>query len=144
MNNNQDSGPDSIKLKEAATDLPQQFSPKRSEWIVVFLLLLLGIILNLTTTRLYPTVWADEILWSEPAINLIRTGDFTTSVWQLQPANTFWAAQSPLYPLLLSVWLRFTGFSLQAIRSFNLLLITIGALLSWIELNYTNRCWRQS
>jgi hypothetical protein len=55
------------------------------------------LIVNLRTYNLYTTVWADEVLWSEPAINLVKTGHFTTSVWELQPAGTFWAAQSPLY-----------------------------------------------
>ena len=101
-------------------------------------------LLNFITLGLYPVVWADDILWTEPAINLIRTGHFTTSVFQMQPADTFWAAQSPLYPLVLSLWLRVTGFSLVAIKSFNLLLVLAAAFLAWMaawKFRLVNRPW---
>ena len=105
--------------------------PERTEWIVVLVLLGIFFVLNLLTYNSYPAVWADEVLWSEPAINLVTTGHFTTSVWASEPAGSFWAAQSPLYCFLLSGWLPLVGNSLAAVRSFNLLLISIAAFLVW-------------
>lgn len=106
--------------------------PNRSEWLGICALLVTSFLLNVFTYYVYPAVWVDEILFSEPAINLIRNGHFTTWVWQLEPANTFWAVNSPLYPFLLSVWLRLAGFSLLAVRSFNYFLITIAAFMVWV------------
>jgi hypothetical protein len=106
--------------------------PAVKEWLAVFALLAGVFLLNLFTYAMYPTVWNDDILWSEPTINLVRTGHFTTSVWQLQPANAFWAAQSPFYPLALAVWLKFAGFSLLAVRSFNFVLISVAVFLVWV------------
>jgi hypothetical protein len=107
------------------------FQPRRTEWLALFGLLAVMFIFNLRTYNLYPTVWADEVLWSEPAINLFKAGHFTTSVWQLQSAGTFWAAQSPLYPLVLTAWLPVAGTSLQGVRSFNYFLVSIGVVLVW-------------
>jgi len=107
------------------------FQPKPAEWMAVAALLSAMLAVNLWTYNLYPTVWSDEVLWSEPAINLVKTGHFTTSVWQLQPADTFWAAQSPLYCFLLAGWLPLAGDSLLAVRSFNYVLMTVAAGLVW-------------
>jgi hypothetical protein len=105
--------------------------PAKGEWLALLGILGAAFLLNLLTCGMYPSVWMDEVCFSEPAINLVRTGHFTTSVWQLEPANAFWAVNSPLYPFAISVWLRLTGFSLLAVRSFNYFLITIAALLVW-------------
>src|SRR4051812_18918116 len=113
------------------SSLTTRIKPSSAEWLAVLSLICGMFILNICTYRLYAAVWADDVLWSEPAINLARTGHFTTSVWYLQPAGTFWAAQSPLYPLTLSLWVRLAGSSLLAVRSFNLFLVTIAAFLVW-------------
>jgi hypothetical protein len=106
--------------------------PEKREWLAVFTILPGVFLLNIFTYALYPTVWNDDILWAEPAINLVRTGHFTTSVWQLQPANAFWAAQSPFYPLVFSVWLKLFGFSLLAVKSFNFMLVSVAVFMVWI------------
>ena len=114
------------------TSPPNSFSPRRWEWIVVLTLIAGGLLLNLATYNLYPTVWADEVLWSEPAINLVKTGHFTTSVWQFQRAGSFWAAQSPLYCFGLAGWMKLVGTDLLAARSFNFALVSLGILLTWL------------
>lgn len=111
---------------------PEIPRPTPGEWFAATALLLGFLVVNILTYHLYATVWCDDVLWTEPAINLVRTGQFTTSVWQLQPAGSFWAAQSPFYPLALSLWLRMTDFSLLGIRSFNMVLATVGAFLVWV------------
>lgn len=111
---------------------PVSSRPAKNEWVWLCVLLGAALLLNLLTYYMYPAVWMDDVLFSEPAINLDRTGHFTTSVWQLQPANTFWAINSPLYPLSLSLWLRVAGYSLLAVRSFNFLLMTVAAFMVWV------------
>src|ERR1700704_524671 len=105
---------------------------RRFEWLSVIGLLLFFLAFNLATYNYYPTVWTDEVTFSEPAINLIQTGHFTTTTWQFQPANTFWGVNSPLYSLALSGWLRMTGTSLLAVRSFNFVLTAFAAFLLWM------------
>ncbi len=107
-------------------------TPKVSEWALVLAFLIGALLFNLRSFNEYPTAWADEVLWSEPAINLIKTGHFTTSVWQFQKAGSFWAAQSPLYCFGVAAWMKMVGTDLQAARSFNLALITVAVFLAWI------------
>src|SRR5437879_2973228 len=80
---------------------------------------------NLATYNEYPEVWTDEVWWSEPAVNWVTNGSFTTSVWQGQPANTFPTINCPLYMLALAPWLSLFGTSVLAIRSFNYVLLGI-------------------
>jgi hypothetical protein len=84
------------------------------------------------TYNWYPTAWSDETGYSEPAINLAQHRGFTTLALQFQPPGTFWAANPPLYGLLLSGWLRLTGASLLSVRSFNFTLFAVAALLVWV------------
>jgi hypothetical protein len=106
--------------------------PGPGEWI--WLLLLLGGLLgfNLATYNQYPAVWCDEVSFSEPAINFLLHGSFTTTVWQFQPPNTFPVVNCPLYPMALVPWLTATGTSLLAVRSFNYTLMAVAAFLLWV------------
>src|SRR5205807_1856881 len=72
------------------------------------------------------------VWWSEPAVNWVTNGSFTTSVWQGQPANTFPTINCPLYMLALAPWLSLFGASVLAIRSFNYALLGIAAFLLWL------------
>ncbi|MES2921171.1 MAG: hypothetical protein V4819_06485 [Verrucomicrobiota bacterium] len=110
---------------------PGGYAPASWEWLVVMVLLLGGFVFNRATYNLYPTVWADEVLWTEPAINLVKTGHFTTSVWQFQRAGSFWAAQSPLYCFGLAGWMKVVGTDLLAARSFNFALASLAIFLTW-------------
>lgn len=110
--------------------------PSRAEWVWLLLLLAAFFIGNLLTCNLYPVVWCDEVTYSEPALNWAKTGNFTTTVWELQPANTFPAAYPPLYALALCPWVKVWGGSVLAVRSFNYLLMAGVAFLLWLA------CWR--
>src|SRR5262249_34716559 len=60
---------------------------------------------NFLTAALSPTVWTDEVMFSDPAVNLRLLGRFTSSAWGAQSDQGFWSGYPPLYPLILSAWL---------------------------------------
>jgi hypothetical protein len=106
--------------------------PRPAEWLAVAGLLLSFWGFHAATYNWYPAAWCDEVSYSEPGINLAQHRGFTTSALQYQPSGTFWAANPPLYGLLLSGWLRLTGASLLGVRSFNFTLFAAAAFLLWV------------
>jgi len=106
--------------------------PHRWEPVAVLLLLSAFFAFNLVTCDYYPAVWCDEVLFSEPAINLVKHGTFTTTVWEYNPANTFPVVNCPLYSMALVPWLAATGTTLLAVRSLNYALMATVALLVWL------------
>jgi hypothetical protein len=110
--------------------------PDRSEWIAALILIGGFFLFNLATSNLYPAVWCDEALYSEPAINFVRFGTYTTVGYEFQPPNTFPIVNCPLYGLTLIPWLALTGSGLLAVRSYNYALMALGAFLCW------NVTWR--
>jgi len=97
------------KYPAANLSLSSSIRPPRWEWAVLFLLLAGFLGFNLCTYNDYPNVWCDEVWFSEPAVNLIQHGNFTTTTWQFQPANTFPTVNCPLYSMTLVPWLKLTG-----------------------------------
>src|SRR5689334_18193604 len=91
---------------------------KREIWCVI--LFLLGFLLvNLATSARYPYVWIDEVMYSDPAVNLYLGNGFTSTAWYAQPSNEFWAGNVPLHSALLYLWMKTFGFSIVAVRSIN-------------------------
>lgn len=107
-------------------------TPARREWLWVGFVLTALVGFQFLTYRLYPVAWCDEVSFSEPAINLVRHGSFTTTVWQHQPPDTFPAINCPLYSMVLAPWLWFAGTSLLAVRSFNFGLMGVAGFLVWL------------
>jgi hypothetical protein len=107
-------------------------SPTTREWTWVLLLIAALFAFDIATYNLYPAVWCDEVLFSEPAVNCVQHGSFTTTVWEFQPGNTFPVVNCPLYSLSLVPWLAATGTSLLAVRSFNYALMASASFLLWI------------
>jgi hypothetical protein len=108
------------------------WKPGKSEWLVLLFALGVCLVLNSITCRLYPAVWADEVSFSEPAINYAQHGGFVTRVWSYQPTDTFPAVNCPLYSMLLAAWLSIAGTSVLAARSLNYVLIDVAAFLVWL------------
>jgi len=96
-------------------------SPRCTFALGVFLLAWLGA--NLLTLDRYPVAWMDEVCYADPAINLVQSGHWVSYCWPAQDATEFWAGNTPLYPMLLSGWLRLTGISMTSVRSLNLVLM---------------------
>ena len=75
-------------------------------------------------------------MFSEPAINRVQSGSYTTISYEFQPPNTFPTVNCPLYSLSLVPWLSAAGTSLLAVRSWNYALMALAAFLCW------NASWR--
>lgn len=102
--------------------------PREGLVVVALLVLLVGI--NIATADLYPLVWIDEVLLVEPAVNLATGSGLHSSAYSGQPRSEVWLSYMPLYPLVLSGWLRLFGVSLLSVRSFGIVLaaVSIGAV----------------
>jgi hypothetical protein len=103
----------------------------RSERRRLVLLLAVFLTVNFLTLSRYPSVWVDEIQFADPAVSLASGQGFTSTAWFAQDSSAFFAGNVPLYPFLLSLWLRVFGVSLIAERSLNLGLFTLALLLLW-------------
>jgi hypothetical protein len=106
--------------------------PSRAEWLGLFLLLCGFFGFDLATCNYYPTVWCDDVWWTEPALNLVQYGSFTSCIFQLQPFDTFPAVNCPLYAMALVPWLAAVGTSLLAARALNYTLLAVNSLLLWV------------
>ncbi len=89
-------------------------------WIILIFLLL-----NLVTATRYPSVWVDEVQFSDPAVRLAGGEGFTSTAWFAQPSHAFFAGNVPLYSLVLSGWVRAFGVSALAVRSLNYFLTAL-------------------
>src|SRR6266849_1639346 len=93
--------------------------PPGWEWPAAIGLIAAFLAFNLATYNMYPEVWCDELWFSEPALNLIHYGSFTTMVYQFQDPGTFPALNCPLYLMAVAPWLKLAGTTVLAVRSFN-------------------------
>ncbi len=110
-------------------------APAVREWFGVLVLLALLFGLDLLTYNISPTVWCDDISFTEPAINFVLRGSYTSAVWPFQPLNTFPAVNCPLYTQSIAGWLALFGTDLFAVRSYNYFLMTVSCLLFWLLLH---------
>lgn len=105
-------------------DTPEPSPPRPSRGGVALSLAValafLGV--NLATSARSPVVWQDEVMFADPAVNLATGRGFTTSAW-FQPRETFFAGNSPLYPLVLAPWVKVFGVTAVAVRSLNYVLV---------------------
>jgi hypothetical protein len=101
------------------------------ESLLVICAVVVLFVVNLLTCNFYPSVWRDEISFSEPAINLAHSGTFSTVTWPFQPENTFWAVNTPLYSWVLTAWLKVFPATVLGVRSLNYVLFGITSFLLW-------------
>jgi hypothetical protein len=85
-------------------------------------------LINLMTISGFPIVWEDEVMQVDPAINFASGEGWRSRAWYSQSAQEFWAANNPLYPALLSGWVKAFGVSPAAVRSFNLFQLSLVTL----------------
>lgn len=101
------------------------------ERLLLGAMLLLFVALNLATGSLSPTVWMDEVMYADPAVNFVRDGRFVSTAWYQQTGDAFWAGNVPLHEVLLIPWISAFGVSPLAVRSINYVLAALGAALLW-------------
>src|SRR5258706_1732172 len=98
---------------------PPENKAGRRATIAVIALLLAILLVNLATALRYPAVCQYEVMYTDPAANLILGKGFTSTAWYVQTGEKFWAANTPLHEMALSGWIRIFGFSPLAVRSIN-------------------------
>ena len=81
--------------------------------------------------RLQP-VWIDEVVLAEPAANLALYDSFTSAAWYHQNAQEFHVSTSFLYTVLLALWIKFWGFSIEKVRLFNYVLMLLSITVIWL------------
>jgi hypothetical protein len=89
-------------------------------WLVACAAIILFMAANFLCLSSFPVIWQDEAMQVDPAVNLVSGLGWCSRAWFSQSAHEFWAANNPLYPALLSIWIKLFGTSLLAVRSFNL------------------------
>lgn len=93
---------------------------------IVFLLV--GIFFG---SRLHP-VWIDEVMLTEPAANLALYDSFTSAAWWHQNDQEFHVGVSFLYTVLLALWIKVLGFSIEKVRLFNYVLMLLSITVIWL------------
>ena len=97
----------------------KKLSQNQNAWLwIIFVLLAV----NVLTMELYPSVWMDEVAYTQPAANAYLGMGFTSTAWACQLKDAFWAANAPLHPLLLYVWFKAFGFGICQTRLFGYVL----------------------
>jgi hypothetical protein len=84
--------------------------------------------LNFLTSTRFPIVWSDEVYFCEPAVNANLGLGFTSYACAVQPHGRFWAGNTPLYPMLLTGWLKVFGIGILQVRSLGYILAALAAL----------------
>jgi len=102
-----------------------------SEIIIVIGICGLVLLANISTSMLYPVLWMDEVMFSDPAVRLAIGKGFTSTFWPMRSADALFVGYVPLYPLLLSVWFRIGRIAPEWARTLNYCLITMTALAAW-------------
>jgi len=103
-------------------------------WEALFLIAIFVVFLlfNINTYLVYPIVAHDEVMFTDPAANLYFGNGFTSTAWEFQTKDEFWAGNAPLYSILLAAWMHLFGFSVLAARSLNYVLTIISAIAIWL------------
>jgi hypothetical protein len=101
------------------------------EGAVVLLILLAFIAVNFAASLALQPVWLDEITVADPAVNLYFGKGFTSTGWQYQTKEEFWASNAPLHQILLYHWIMIFGFNPTSVRSISFVLMAITIALIW-------------
>src|SRR5436190_15260482 len=84
-----------------------------------------------TTLRIQP-VWLDEVTVADPAVNLYSKKGFTSTGWQYQTKEEFWASNAPLHQILLFHWMKVFGFNPVSVRSISFVFMALTIGLLWL------------
>lgn len=89
------------------------------------LLLMVLFIINCIFWEIQPTVWLDEVSYTDPAANLAAGNGFVSTAWYAQNDHSFWSGNVPLHQFLLTAWFRLFGFSEIASRIFSYFIMSV-------------------
>lgn len=95
-------------------------------------------VVNASTAPKSPTVWVDEVAYSDPSINFVLDGDFTSTAWSTQGPDEVWAGNVPLHQFLLIGWLEVFGISPTSVRSINYIFVVVGVMFLWLLMHNKN------
>lgn len=86
-----------------------------------------------------PAVWPDEALFADTALNLATTGELKTPVFEgvLDNPKSYW--YHPLYFFVMSFWIRLSGFSIENLRFFSLLLSFLIIIFTYVCIRSTTK-----
>ena len=110
---------------------PSSTGAARRDSVVLVVFLALFFAVNLSTAWRYPFPWIDEVYFAEPGVNLATGSGFTSKAWHNAAADEIYAANAPLYSLLLAGWMSIFGAGQFAARSMGIFLTAIAVLLLW-------------
>jgi len=90
------------------------------------------LVLNLLTADRSPTVWTDEVMFTDPAANAALGRGLVSTSWATQTSKETWVGNSPLHTWLLAPWIKAWGLSPAAVRSINFVYMIAAALCVWL------------
>jgi hypothetical protein len=105
---------------------------KKIEFYIVISIGIFFFIWNLTTIDRFPSVWIDEVSYSDPAVNYVMHGKFISTSWSSQPSTEFWSSNAPLHEYLLTLWLKIFGVNIISVRAFDVFLFFLSSLVFWL------------
>jgi hypothetical protein len=79
--------------------------PLKGESIPLVVVLLLFVLVNMLTASRSPTVWQDEVQFTEPAANCVQGKGLTSTAWHLQGAEETCLPIQALHTWLLVPWI---------------------------------------
>src|SRR5690242_20281229 len=94
-----------VSAPAVISSLPSESSPVFTRARTVLLVCCVALVFNFSSITLSPPVWTDETLFADPAINLASGDGFHSAHWP-QPKEQVFAGNTPLYSLLLALWLK--------------------------------------
>jgi hypothetical protein len=109
---------------------PPTAFPRGEAALLAALLIAFVAVLAMTSLRVQP-VWLDEVTVADPAVNLYFGKGFTSTGWQYQTKEEFWASNAPLHQVLLFHWIRLFGFTPLAVRSISFVFMALTIALLW-------------
>jgi hypothetical protein len=107
-------------------------SSQAIEFLLLSFIFITYLVINILTASRSPTVWMDEVMYTDPAANLYFGNGFTSTAWYAQTADQFWAGNVPIHQFFLHYWIRIFGFSPTAVRSINYIYMIIISIVIWL------------
>ena len=104
---------------------------RRHEVLWLLLVSLSWLLANLLTASRSPTVWMDEVMFSDPAVSYHLGQGFTSTAWYGQTRSELFAGCPILHQLMLAGWLKLFGLSITAVRSLGYVFVLLGAWFMW-------------